>query len=230
MRAQRVGERLADALFLAVHDAHARSLDGVDGRQRAYLAQPAVGADGEIEPRGIGAIDDVDVVVAGQHEHAVGDCWVGGEGIEELGPFAGTAGVRCVAGDENRVERRRGVDLLELREQPAKATIALRARSAAFDAKTVALADDVNVGQVCNAPGAGAGRRRGKSWKIARRRHGRVGETPCEGRHGEIGADDDDGIGERHPSQLAGGEKIADPADPARRRPGCEQYQEARRR
>ena len=132
----------------------------------------------------------------------VGDGGMGGERIEELGPLAGAAGVRRVAGDENRVERRRGVDVLELPQQPAEAIIALRARPAALDAEAIALADDVNVGQVRDAPSAGAGRRLGKTGRSRGGGHRRIGEPPHERGDGEIGADDDHGVGERDPGEL----------------------------
>ena len=49
---------------------------------------------------------------------------------------------------------------LEPGQDPFEAIVAARTAAAAFEAEAVALADDVNVGQMSDTPGALAGRRR----------------------------------------------------------------------
>jgi hypothetical protein len=72
--------------------------------------------------------------------------------IEELGPFGGAAGVGHVPGDQDEIERGLGVQDLKLVQHPLQSVIAARARSSALDAKAVALADDMDVRQMHDAP------------------------------------------------------------------------------
>ena len=106
-------ERLTQARIGAIDDTNARALKRVDGRQGADLAKPAVRADVEIEPRGIGPVHDVDVVIAGNDEHAVGEPGMGGHGVEKFGPFGGAARIGGIARDRGRIERLRCIDLFE---------------------------------------------------------------------------------------------------------------------
>ena len=63
------------------------ALDGGDRRERAHLAQRLRRTDRQIEPRRIGAIDDIDVVVPRQNQHAFREIGIVGHDVEKLGPF-----------------------------------------------------------------------------------------------------------------------------------------------
>jgi hypothetical protein len=54
--------------------------------------------------------------------------------------------------DQDRVERLFGVERIQLHEQALQPIVAARTRSAALDAKAVALAHDVDIGQMGDAP------------------------------------------------------------------------------
>ncbi|WP_324614923.1 hypothetical protein [Hyphomicrobium album] len=121
------------------------------------------------------------------------------------------------------------MNVFEQTQQPAKAIIALRARPAALDAKSIALTDDMDVGQVRDAPCPRTGCRRRKLRQIPRRRHRRIRQSPSECSDREIGADDDQGVGERDPGEVLEGEQIAHLAAPARCRPRHAQYPQRQR-
>ena len=84
------------------------------GGQSAKLAQAPVGARGQVHARRIGAVHDVEVVIAGQDQQALGDRWMRGHRVEKLSPFGRAAGVGHVASDQNKIERRLGVQRLKL--------------------------------------------------------------------------------------------------------------------
>src|SRR5262249_32012418 len=67
-------------------------------------------------------------------------------------------------------------------------------RSAAFNPKTVALADDVDVGQMRYAPLTAIIRSRVKRCEIARLVHCRIGNCPDQCGHGDIGAHHDNAV------------------------------------
>ena len=116
--------------------------------------------------------------------------------IQELGPFGGAACVGHVPGDEDRIQRVRRVERLELREQPLEPCVAARTRSSALDAKPVTLADDVEIGQMRHPPLAAGLKASLESVIIAGLRHGRVGEGPHQRAHGEINRNQNDAVGQ----------------------------------
>src|SRR5215472_9249512 len=66
-------ECLAEAAPGAVHDPHTRSLDRIHCGHGAQLAQPSIRTHGQIHAGRVGAIDDVEIVVAGQHQNELGE-------------------------------------------------------------------------------------------------------------------------------------------------------------
>ena len=86
--------------------------------KRPDLTQAPVGACRQIHARRIGAVDDVEVVIAGQDQHALGKARVRFEDLEKLHPLGGDASIGHVASDQDGVEPVFGVDRFELREQP----------------------------------------------------------------------------------------------------------------
>ena len=124
MRLQRLFQRAAHAILRAVDHAHMPALDRIHGGEAPDLAQAPVRAGGEVHAGRIGAIDDVEIVIAGQHQHPPVKGGMRGESVEHFGPFGGNPGVGHVAGDEDGVELVLGVERLELLEQPLQAFIA----------------------------------------------------------------------------------------------------------
>ena len=196
------GERSAETTLDAVDHADAVAVDRVHGRQRAQLAQAPVRAGGQVHAGRVGAVDDIEVVIAGQHQHAAGERGMLRQSVEDLGPFGRQAGVGHVAGDQDGVERLLGVDRFELIEQAPQPVIAARARPAAFQAKAVALADHVDVGEMNDAPGARVLRQCGEFAERARLRHDGIGKAPDQGGDGEIGRDRGEAVGERYDGDL----------------------------
>ena len=163
MRRQRVGRASRRAARAPGRRRAPASLHGGHRRQRAHLAQPLVGAGRQIEPRRVGAIDDVDVVVARQHQHPPRRAPDGGASASRNSAHSRRAArIGHVAGDEDDVERPLRVDVVQPRQHPAQPLVAARTGPPALDAKAVALADDVEVRQVRDAPVARAGCRLGK--------------------------------------------------------------------
>ena len=120
-----------------------------------------------------------------------------GEDVEELGPFGRAPGVGHVPGDEDEVERPGGVLGLEASHDPPQPLVAARAAPPALDPEAVALADDMDVGEMRDPPDAAARRRGVEGFEVERLVHAGVGEAPDERGRGEIGRHDDDGVGER---------------------------------
>ena len=79
-------------------------LQGLDGGQGAQLAKPLPRARRQLEPGRIGAVDDIHVMVAGKDQHALGQSGMSRDGVHELGPLCGPAGIRHVAGDQDEVQ------------------------------------------------------------------------------------------------------------------------------
>ena len=71
-----------------VHHAQAVGAKGGHRGQRAHLAERLRRAKRQIEARRVGAVDDIDVVIARQNEDPVGEMRMAGENVEEFGPFA----------------------------------------------------------------------------------------------------------------------------------------------
>ena len=75
--------------------------------------------------------------------------------------------------------------------------IAARAGPPALDAKAVALADDMDVGEMHDPPCLRAGGTLLEGGEVARLRRGGVGHAPDQGADGEIAHDQHDAVGER---------------------------------
>ena len=93
------------------------------------------------------------------------------ENVEELGPFGRASGVGHVAGDENKVERPGGVLGLEARHHLLHPLIAAGPAPPALDAKAIALAHDMDVGQMRDPPdrpseGAASNASRSSGWSM----------------------------------------------------------------
>src|SRR5215472_6814988 len=99
----------------------------------------------------------------------------GGE-VQELGPFPRSSGVGHIAADEHEVERPEGVDGRKTGHDLLEALIAARAGSPAFDPETVALTDDMDVGEMGHSPDRSAGWLFVERLEVARLVHRRVGE------------------------------------------------------
>ena len=204
--------------------------------KRAHLAQGFRRAERQIETRRVGAIDDIDVVIAGQDERPLGEVGMRRQNVEEFGPFGRAPGVGHVPGDEDEVQRAGGVRGLESAHDPFEALVAARAAPSALDAKAVALADDMDVGEMSDPPDAAADGRGVERFEVERLVHGRVGEAPDERGRREIGRHDDDGVGERRHDQMLRDGEIRRPirsiASPATRwsRPAPRRRQEGFRR
>src|SRR6185312_17314646 len=141
-------------------DADAFSLQRGDCGNGAELTQPLAGACRELEPGWITSIDDVDVMVPRHDQDALGELRMAGEHVKELGPFRGPAGVGDVSADQNDIDGCLAVQRLELRKGTGHAAVAPRTRAAAFDAPAEALSDEMQVGQMRDAPGRAILRRR----------------------------------------------------------------------
>ena len=77
-----------------------------------------------------------------------------GENVEEFGPFARAPGVGHVPGDEDEVQRPGGVLGLEASHDPPHALVAARPAPPALDPEAITLADDMDVGEMRDAPDA----------------------------------------------------------------------------
>jgi hypothetical protein len=82
---------------------------------------------------------------------------------------------------------------LQLREQPSQALVAARPRPAALEAEAVALADDVQVRKVRDAPRAAIGGAFIEMLEVAGLGHGRIGDPPDQRGSREIPGDQHDG-------------------------------------
>src|SRR5262245_9499600 len=105
MRLERGRKRGTHTSARAIYHAHAPALDGPHRRQHPQLAQPLVRTFRQVEARWIGAVDDVEVVVAGNDQHAFGEARMTRDGVQELGPLARPARIGHVAAHHDGVER-----------------------------------------------------------------------------------------------------------------------------
>ena len=197
-------ERFTEHSVRAVHDLNPLALQRHKCRQGAEYPQPLVRADRQVKPRRIGAIHDIEIVVAGQDEHAIGKTRMAGDGVKKFRPLGGASGVGHVAGDQNCVEWLIGVERIEFPQDGLKTRIAARTGPAALDPETIALADEVNIREVGDAPNAVTRNGGIECRKIARLPQRRVGGCPHQGGYCHIGADDDDAICERHAGKTPG--------------------------
>src|SRR5215467_11918455 len=128
------------------------ALNGGDRRQRAHLPQALDRAERQIEPRRIEPVDDIEVVIAGKNEHAFDERRMLLHRIEKLRPLGCDTGVSHVAGDKDQVERAIGMNGFETRKDARETLIAARPAPPALDAKSIAIADEMNVRQMRDAP------------------------------------------------------------------------------
>src|SRR5262245_6526568 len=145
MRRQRLIERLSESPGVAGDDAHAIALRSCNRRKRPHLPQPLADTERKIEPSRIGAVDDVQVVIAGKQDHACDETRVLLDRVEKFGPFRREAGIGHVAADEHEVERFGGMDGRDARHNSREAIVATWASATAFDTKTISFADLMNV-------------------------------------------------------------------------------------
>src|SRR5215468_5079697 len=124
---------------------HAVSLYGSDRREGPHLPQPLADAEWKIEPGWIGAIDDIQVMVPGNHEHARGENRMPCQDVQEFPPFGRETGIGQIAADEQDVERVSAMDGLEARHEALHSIVAARPTTSALDAKTVSFTDNVEV-------------------------------------------------------------------------------------
>ena len=139
--------------------------------------------------------------------------------VEKFGPFGRASGVGHVASDEHKIERPNRVFGFEPRHDLFQALVAARAGPSALDAKAIALADDMDVGEMRDAPDAAARGRGVERFEVERLVHARVREAPDERRRREIGRHDDDCVGEGRQDQLMRRRKVMARSDPSRPRP-----------
>jgi hypothetical protein len=84
-------------------------------------------------------------VIARKDEHALGQHRMQFHRVEELRPFGRNAGVGHVAGDQDHIHRALLMNLFDAVEDPRETVIAARPAAAAFDPKSIALTDQMNV-------------------------------------------------------------------------------------
>ena len=149
----------------------------------------AVRAGGQVEARRIGAVDDVEVVIAGQHQHALGERGMRAQARQRTRPIrlempasVMSPVIRIVSSGSL------ASSAVELLQQALEPLVAARARSSALDAEAITFADHMDVGEVDDAPRARRlARRLGEARQVARLRHGGIGEAPDQRGDGEIG-------------------------------------------
>ena len=193
----------ADAARLRVDDPGPRTLQGSERGDRTKLAQPLGRTCRQIHARRVGAVDDVDIVVAGKADQEGRELGVERERVEQLGPLRRHAGIGHVSGKQDVVERLGGVNFVEPGQRLSQPFVPARARATALYPEAVTLADRMEVGDMRDAPRPAAPRWRIEGAQVARLRHRRVGEAPNQRGEAEIGRDDDDGVGERQFDQGA---------------------------
>ena len=154
LRRERRCER-ADRSRRSAHDVrNALALDGGDRRERAHLAQRLHRAERQIEPGRIGAVDDVDVVVARQMSVRAASS---GDAARMSKNSAHSADVPASVMSpvmRTRSSGRRRACAARRARARSKPLVAARAGAAALDPEPVALADDMDVREMGDAPDA----------------------------------------------------------------------------
>ena len=224
MRPQRLGEAASYSASGLINQANALAVKSIDARQEAKPAQLSVRAHRKIESGRIGAVDDIEIVIAGQHQNALRKPRIGRNGLQQLRPFRRASSICYVAGDENGVERIIRMDDIQQLKHSVQSPVSARAGSAAFDSKTVALAYDMNIRQVSDAPRAARDRVCWKRAEIKRLRHRRISEGPDQCSDREIGAHQHDTVGYGDGSQVVRRSEVDKIAQPARARPENQYY------
>ena len=105
MSVERDRQALANAPRGTIHHANTVALDEVGRRQEPQPAQTPVGTGRKIKPCGICAIDDVEIVIAGQDQNAFRQLWMRLQRVEQLRPLSGTACICQIARDQDDVDR-----------------------------------------------------------------------------------------------------------------------------
>ena len=185
---------------------------------RASCASACRRAERQVEPRRIGAVDDVDVVIARQHEHPRGEVRMTRQASKNSAHSAERPASVMSPVMRTMVERLGRVH--RPRDEPGPASsrplprgppvrsrcesrIARRRRGCRTDARRARLRP--------------SGRRGIERFEVERLVHARVGEAPDQRRRRQIGRHDDDSVGERrHRSRRCGTDQIV-PADPIQR-------------
>ena len=152
MGRQRLAECLAQATSKRIDDADPIALQGGQGGKCPNLPQAPVGTCREVKPRRIRTIDDIYVVVAGQHQRQRGQFGIGAESVLEFCPFGGPTRVGHITGDQDCRQRLARMYVGEPGENLLPALVALGPRCAALDPETISFAHHVDVGQVRHAP------------------------------------------------------------------------------
>ncbi len=112
------------------------------------------------------------------------------------------------------------MNVLEAIQDLSQPVVSSRAAAAALDPKAVALADDMHIRDMGDAPGACPGGEGIDCLEILRLIHGSIGNAPGERANRQIAGDDHDGIGQRGSNQHLRARQIGQHARPARVRPG----------
>ena len=226
---KRAGERIAKLSRRPVDDPNPVALHGGDRRQGAHLAETLAWAGGKLEAGRVGAVDDVEIVVAGKEQGPFGQPRMPGQRRKELGPLCRPSRIGSVPGDEDQIERPLGVDCVELGEQRFEPLIPAGSGPAALDAKTVPFPNDVDVREMRDPPCATCMRAGLETVEIARLGHRRIGDCRYQRGGRQIGQDQHDAVGQSHAGQQVRGSEIRDGADPARARPDKPQRQQRER-
>ena len=82
---------------------------------------------GRLNARRIRAVDDIEVVIARNDQNALGELRMCRQSIVKLRPLRGQAGVCDISGNQDRIERMLGMNLIETRQRAHQAVIAARA-------------------------------------------------------------------------------------------------------
>ena len=124
-----------------------------------------------------------------------------------------------------RSSGRAACNFLEAGHHPPRPFVAARSAPPALDAEAIALADDMDVGEMRHPPDPPVRRRAVEPLEVERLVRAGVGESPDERGCGEVGRHDDDGVGERGQDQLERRGEIRRRSDPPRRRPNGDRDQ-----
>src|ERR1700727_977768 len=125
-----------------------------------------------------------------------------GEDVEEFGPFARAPGVGHIPGDKDKVQRPGGVLGLKAAHDPSHALVAARPAPPALDPEAITLADDMDVGEMRDAPDAAVRWRSVERIEVEWLIHRGVGEAPDERSRREVSRHDDDSVCERGDDQM----------------------------
>ena len=224
MRLECFGKTASQASSGLIDQTNAFPMERISRRQEPESPQFSVRTCRKIEPSRIGAVDDIEVMIPGQDQDPLSKPGIGRQGVQQFRPLRGTARIRHIAGDENRVDGIIRVDAIQQREQPVQALISARTRSAAFDPKAIAFTYNMNIRQVSDPPRPVRVRTRRKFTEVLKSRHGRISEGPDKRSDGEIGGDEHDAVGQGDRGQIARRSNVGNISQPARAWPASHQH------